>query len=142
MRVVRKWVDFMQREKPYWPWTRTLSPKWKFLLEERKGRLVDVEDFVKRREYWESVLSAPTYTEVLAFWSSLSTRFSDYMTGVTMRWWPFCWQLCSVAYGTVTLLAFRNVVASVAFVVVLVSACISIAPDPNFGKKIVNRKKV
>lgn len=126
--AVRKWTTFMNEQRPY-DSTGSLAPLWSYLLRERK--LTAGADHDARREQWNAMLAAPTYREYCAFtidrlvrtWRAILAELS------CIRPWceAFFWQMSTVIYGFVALVAFRNSLASSAFAVFSLCACISVA---------------
>jgi hypothetical protein len=129
--TVEKWTQFIHAQQPYF-WRKRLSPLWAYLIRTRKLTNLDTISHKARSAHWHTNLAPPTYLDyyrfivdaVLRMWHTILDTCSDI--------WPYCtgffWQMLTVIYGFVTLLAFRNTFASSAFALVSVCACISVVP--------------
>jgi hypothetical protein len=129
--TVEKWTQFIQSQQPY-IWCRNLTPIWAYLLRTRRLKNLDDIDHDTRRQQWASILIPPTYLDYYHFALDAVQRTWRTILNTFLHIWPYCtgffWQMLTVIYGFVTLLAFRNTFASSAFALVSVCACISVVP--------------
>jgi hypothetical protein len=131
--TVKRWEAFM-RQRPY-NWNRELGPVWTYLLSNRRPEQLGHSGFTHdiRRQEWTNILSQPTYLEYLLFSIDLLNRTRRSILNGSLRFWAFwktyCWHMTSIAQGMFMLLTLQNMLASVAFSVVMVCACSSIRPQ-------------
>jgi hypothetical protein len=129
--TVKKWTTFLNIQQPY-IWGRSLSPVWAYLLRTRRLTNLDKIDHDTRRQQWASILTPPTNPDYYQFALDAVQRTWRTILDTFLCIWPYCtgffWQMLTVIYGFVTLLAFRNTFASSAFALVSVCACISVVP--------------
>jgi hypothetical protein len=129
--TVIKWTNFVNTQQPY-SWCSNLSPVWAYLLRTRRLTNLDNIGHDTRRQQWASILTPPTYLDYYHFALDAVQRTWRTILDTFLCIWPYCtgffWQMLTVIYGFVTLLAFRNTFASSAFALVSVCACISVVP--------------
>ncbi|KAH3915368.1 hypothetical protein HBH56_073250 [Parastagonospora nodorum] len=128
--AVQKWTKFMDEQKPY-DCMGNLTPLWSYLLHTRKFN--EGADHDARREQWNAILAAPTYREYCGFMIDRLVRTWRALHSTILRIWPWCkaffWQMSTLTYGFVALVAFRNALASSAFALFSLCACISAGPE-------------
>lgn len=128
--TVVKWTKFINAQQPYW--FGHLSPLWAYLLRTRKLPDVDDIDHETRRKQWHATLATLAYLDYYHFTTDMMLRAWRAAISIILRIWPyftgFFWQMLTLIYGFITLIAFRNTFASSAFALVSVCACFSVGP--------------
>ncbi|KAH7070931.1 hypothetical protein FB567DRAFT_538923 [Paraphoma chrysanthemicola] len=131
--TAKKWVDFMEVQRPYDMW-KQLSPVWIYHLgRRRQPPSTSGDDHNARREQWKQILSKPTRLEELSYnIHTLKQYWQSLMTSIR-RNWSFCaqffWQTMTLIAWFIVLLVLQNTFAATAFAFVLVCAWFSIVPD-------------
>lgn len=132
-RAVRRWEEFMQRERPY-AWYGGLSVVWTHVLRHRELR-VDEEGeltFEARRAQCDAFFKSPTGREYVDAYVALGRRVACYIYSSLRKGFlyvrSFFWQLVTLSYGMTMLVVCRNTMALMAFAIVLVCAGCSKRP--------------